>query len=91
MVLLSMQRVIFTQSKHFKSVLESQLLEKVAAANRDKVLHLSSLKTAAGSSLDERLRGALDLAKEKKSDKKPVIAICGSLFVAADAREALFR
>ena len=31
-----MQRVIFTQSKHFKSVLESQLLEKVAAANRDK-------------------------------------------------------
>jgi len=89
-------RVHLVQSKHFKSYTEAQLLAKVPKSMASKVVYqppmdisLVDNQRAIGGTVAHRL---LQCLRSYATSTEPVvIAVCGSLFVAADAREALYR
>ena len=90
--------ILAVQSKHFKAMAELQLVELIQSFDQgDSRLNLSSrdfqsyqARLSTGS-VASRLDEALEYAKQKSGSKPVIIAVCGSLFVAAEAREELFR
>lgn len=96
-------RVVFVQSQHFKSYTEAQLLtkiptylketkEKEALAETDigkKLIYLPQLENTTGGTVANRLVHCVRMFRN--AAQPTVIGVCGSLFVASDAREALYR
>lgn len=76
------------QSKHFKSIPEAELLQKVSANSKVVSMPLAEAVDTSVGTVGCRLLQAIE---HFASEQPSVIAVCGSLFVAADAREALFR
>jgi hypothetical protein len=71
-------------------------LEKIPQASHEKLKlyqSLLQLRSETDTSVGERLRETLVLASKKQmqSSKQIVLAVCGSLFAAAEGREELFR
>ena len=82
--------LLFIQSKHFKSLAETQLYQQLHGFDKSKlVLKLPS-------DYNERevqgtINDRVDLILQRRgNDANSVIAICGSLFVAAESREYLY-
>lgn len=89
-------KVHLVQSKHFKSYTERQLLDKVPKGMEAKLVYqppmelsVTENERAIGGTVAHRL---LSCIRTYAGSAEPVvIAVCGSLFVASDAREALYR
>jgi hypothetical protein len=80
------------QSKHFKSLTETQLLNKVSAEYVNKLLPMRPYTSTSGTStVGVRLVQAVRHCAGSGCTANSVLLICGSLFVAADAREALYK
>lgn len=88
-----MSRVLFAQAKHFKSVPEEHLASlAVQAGGKDKVLVMDDPLDKDHGTVMARLQQALTHIAQSTSLSSPMLlAVCGSLFVAADAREGLFQ
>lgn len=90
-------RVILVQSKHFKSYAEGQLMSMVPEGFEHKLVYLPAIENSLtdctksiGGTVAHRLLHCLRTIS-RLPPQPTVIAVCGSLFVAADAREALFK
>lgn len=99
--------LLLVQSRHFKSLSEHELLQRIPAADRARrVVGLtaaqlqdsSGLVRQADGTVPTRLQWAIEQYGDGGGDSAQcdaaegtVIAVCGSLFVAAEAREHLFR
>lgn len=91
------ERVILVQSKHFKSYSEQQLAQLVPVHLAHKLVYLppieSSLKDSSkciGGTVAHRVLHSIRTIS-RQPPQPTVLAVCGSLFVASDAREALYR
>ena len=88
-------QLIFAQASHFRAFGEQQLLDKLPASASHKVLSVTPEYPQSHSSgtVALRLAYAIQVAKDRMqtTGRKVVICACGSLFIAADAREYLFR
>ena len=88
-------KLIFAQASHFRAFSEEQLLEKVPATATEKVLKMSPAypQTHPSGTVELRLANAIEQARKQQMEtgRRVVICACGSLFIAADAREYLFR
>ena len=97
--------IVFTQSKHFKAMSEKDLLslyQRISMklkANSQKYAKLGMDDTNVAfksgiSTVSSRLRMTIDEANNASRDvegRNYVICVLGSLFAAAEAREALFN
>lgn len=97
-------RIVFVQSQHFKSYTEAQLLTRIptyvkATGEKDaltetdigkKLVYMPQLVNTAGGTVANRLVHCVRMIRNNAA-QPTVIGVCGSLFVASDAREALFR
>ena len=82
--------LLLVQSKHFKSLSESQLYQQLVVGFDKSKLVLKSgdyKERQAHGTINERVDWIL---QRRNSDANCVIAICGSLFVAAESREHLY-
>jgi len=90
-------KVHLVQSKHFKSYTEGQLLAKVPKGMESKLVYqppmelsVTDNERAIGGTVAHRLLSCIR-TYAVSTEQPVVIAVCGSLFVASDAREALYR
>jgi len=90
-------RVVFAKSSHFKALAEKDLEGMLSEQERSKLMTLtdafscSSTSGSDSSSVESVLHSVLNaVLKEAKSTDVEVV-VCGSLFIAAEARECVFR
>lgn len=112
-------KVLFVQSKHFKALAESDLVDMVSTSHPDLLAKLvnsrspnsrtlasiskyaaevedldceTSSERVADGTIRSRLDWALEYSHKRQSEGvKVVVAVCGSLFAAAEAREEVYR
>ena len=84
----------FVQSKHFMAASELELHDAAAGAGYALPIpeHCAPQPRSAGSTVGTRLKAAIARQSSGGPDAaaQPVLAVCGSLFAAAEARETLF-
>mmetsp|Transcript_22849 Transcript_22849/g.42653 ORF Transcript_22849/g.42653 Transcript_22849/m.42653 type:complete len:566 (-) Transcript_22849:276-1973(-) len=104
-VMQSADGMIATVSKHFRALDAQAMVDHVQPRYRLKLLHpsetaISAMAAAEGAALKSgnvaaRLTWAINQARKRSQQasvgKHVVIVVCGSLFVAAEAREFLFN
>lgn len=83
--------VVIVQAQHFKAINEEKLLGMIPNEVSSKLIIPPKLDSNVKSTVGERMFWAIDQQNSSEDKEKTVIAICGSLFVASEAREALFR
>jgi dihydrofolate synthase/folylpolyglutamate synthase len=85
--------VVYLQSSHFKSASERELCVAMNNAGYDIAMPLgcAPLDRIEGGTVSRRVAEALVVPSSGKESDRPVVVVCGSLFAAAEAREALFR
>jgi len=85
--------VCFVQSKHFKAASEQELHDAAVRAGYSLPIpaHCTPQPRSTASTVGARLKAAITRQSHGGPDEQPVpvIAVCGSLFAAAEAREAL--
>jgi dihydrofolate synthase/folylpolyglutamate synthase len=90
-VTLHADRLLMVQSSHFRSESEEHLVAAVPCYLRHKLICQPPTAKQAGGTVATRLAEAIAHAAEyRRAGRETVVAICGSLFVAAEAREAIF-
>jgi len=90
-VTLQADRLLMVQSSHFRSESEEQLVAAVPYKLRHKLICQPPTAKQKGGTVATRLAEAVAHAAEgRRAGREAVVAICGSLFVAAEAREAIF-
>lgn len=83
--------LLFIQSKHFKSLAETELYQLLCVGFDKSKLVLKSPSDYKERELQGTINHRVDLVLQRRgNDANCVIAICGSLFVAAESREYLY-
>jgi len=104
-ILETADRVMPVQARHYRALSEMDMLAKVPEPYQHKLMlpckHETLAKAGDGGTVGKRLLTALERArlhtsgelalKSGNKNKSIVIAVCGSLFAAAEAREALLE